>query len=190
MNIDLKALNFSEEAKALANLWASLPRKNGQVIPEKSTFSPVSLRQHLKSIFMFERQDESTLLVRVAGSNIRENLGQEITGRNLFEFLPTEYKYSYQDYYNNLQAFPCAGIVERPAAKSGGGRQLLKSLHLPLLDVDGIARFFVGALKVERLPMHFDEIKNGIMAPRKALEMLHIDLGAGIPSGEVEPSSA
>ena len=190
MNIDLSALNFSEEANALAALWASLPRKSGQIIPEKSAFSPVSLRHHLKSIFMFERQDEDTLLVRVAGSSIRENLGQEITGQNLFEYLPTEYKYSYRDYYNNLQAFKCGGIVERPAAKSGGGRQLLKSLHLPLLDMDGIARYFVGALKVERLPMHFEEIKNGIMAPRKALEMCHIDLGAGTPGDKAEPSCA
>ncbi len=191
MNIDLSALSFSTEAKALANLWASLPRKKGYFCPEKSSFSPVSLRQHLTAIFMFERQDEDTLLVRVAGSGLREHLGQEITGKNLFDLLPTEYAYSYREYYNSLQELPCAGLVKRPAAKSGGGRQLLKTLHLPLLDVDGIARFFVGALQVERLPLHFEEIRNGIMAPRMNLEMQHIDLGAGLPGEMVaEPSCA
>lgn len=190
MHIDLSALNFSDEAKALANLWLNLPRKKGHFCPHKSSFSPVSLRQHLKSIFLFERQDEDTLMVRVAGSNIREHLGQELTGKNLFDILPTEYAYSYREYYNKLQSYPCAGLVKRPAAKSGGGRQLLKSLHLPLLDGDGIARFFVGALQVERLPIHFDEIRgDGIMAPRKALEMSHVNLGAGAPERDsAEPS--
>ncbi len=192
MNIDFSTLNFSTEAKAVTELWASLPRKTGFFCPEKSSFSPVSLGKHLKSIFMFERSDADTLLVRVAGSEIREHLGHELTGKNLFETLPTEYAYSYREYYNSLQALPCAGVVKRPAAKSGGGRQLLKTLHLPLLDVDGIARYFVGALKVERLPLHFEEIKNGIMAPRMDLEMLHIDLGAGLPGmqEQAEPSCA
>lgn len=193
MNIDLSALEYSEEAKALAGLWASLPRKTGYYCPDKTSFSPVSLRQHLKAIFMFERADEDTMLVRVAGSSIREHLGQELTGKNLFDILPSEYVYSFRDYYNKLRDFPCGGVVNRTAAKSDGGRQLLKTYHLPLLDSDSIPRFFVGALKVERLPMYFDEVKNGIMAPRKSLEMFHIDLGAGTPngnSGKVEPSCA
>lgn len=191
MKIDLSAINFSEEAEALTKLWSNIPRKTGYFCPEKSNFSPVSLRKHLKSIFMFERQDEDTLLVRVAGSSIREHLGHELTGKNLFEQLPSEYAYSYREYFSGLQSYPCAGIAERPAAKHGGGRQLLKTFHLPLLDTEGVARFFIGALKVERLPLHFDEVRDGIMAPRRPLIMQHIDLGAGIPGMEIaEPNCA
>jgi len=190
-HIDLSALNFSEEASALLDLWGSLPRQKGYYCPEKSSFSPVSLGKNLKFIFMLEREDHETLLVRVSGSDIRENLGQEITGKNLFDLLPTEYLFSFKEYYTSLQHYPCAGKVIRPVARPTGGRQLLRTLHLPLLDHNGHARFFVGVMNVERLPMPFDELNNGVLAPRPALEMIHVDLGAGLPGlRAVEPNCA
>lgn len=192
MKIDLSPLHFSESATALTKLWSGLPRKTGLFCPEKSSFSPVSLRQHLKSVFILERHGENCLRVRVAGSGIREHLGREITGLNLFDLLPTEHLYSYQAYYNNLRHYPCAGHVKRPATMTGGGRHLIQTMHLPLLDKEGEVSFFIGCVHVERMPMRHEEIKHGILKERRDLNIAYLDLGAGIPgqAAMAEPKSA
>ena len=178
MILDVSA---SEEATALKDLWYGLPKKTGTHCPQKSDFSPVGLRQHLKSIFMLERETEDTMRIRVAGTQIRDYYGREVTGENHFDLAPPELDFIYKKYYGNLSNKPCIGIFERPIRRPSGGEDRVKIIHFPLLDSEGKANIFIGVLVTERLPLNIDTIHKAATPSAQDVTIRYVNIGAGLP---------
>ena len=181
MSNQLEALKFCDEATALTNLWLSLPRRNGAICPTKADFSPMKLRKHLKSVVLYERLKNGEILARVAGTNIEQFLGIDITGHNILEIFPPEFTRAYHRYYLNLAEFPCAGIVERPVRGSRGAAYMVRTLQLPMLNTSGEAVHFVGIAKSYPLPKHFTDYRGAAMTASRNLDICYVDIGAGCP---------
>jgi hypothetical protein len=181
MSKEYHSLRFCEAAAAVTDLWLSLPRRENQVCPDKTNFSPATLRKHLSSVVLYERTVEGEIKVRVAGTSIREFLGQEITGANLLDIFPPEFARAYHAYYENLTEHPCAGVVERPVRGAGGVAYLVKTLQLPLLNSKGEAKFFLGTSKSYPLPKHFTDYRSAAMTASRNLDITYVDIGAGSP---------
>lgn len=181
MRKELHSLKFCEAAAAVTDLWLSLPRRDGALCPEKKDFSPVKLGKYLSSVVLYERMDSSRVIVRVAGTNIREFLGSEITGQNLIDIFPPEFVRAYITYYDNLAAHPCAGMVERPMRATGGAAYLIKSIQLPLADEKGDVRYFLGISQSSNLPKQFTDFRSAAMTASRNLEIQYHDIGAGTP---------
>jgi len=181
MSRELQQLKFCEAAAAVTDLWLSLPKENGAVCPAKKDFSPVSLRKHLSSVVLYERMQDNNVIVRVAGTNIREMVGQEITGQNLFDILPPEFLSAYQTFYQNMTSQPCAGVVERPIRGPGGSAFLVKTLQLPLTDTTGNIRYFLGVSISSSLPKHYTDIRSVAMTASRNLDINYYDIGTGTP---------
>lgn len=181
MSKELNNLRYCDTAAAVTDLWLSLPRRDGSLCPEKKDFSPVKLGKYLSSVVLYERMDSNRIIVRVAGTQIREFLGSEITGQNLIDIFPPEFVPAYITYYDNLRAYPCAGIVERPIRVMGGAAYLVKTLQLPLMDENGEIKYFFGTSQFSPLPKQFTDIRSAAMTASRNLKIQYHDIGAGTP---------
>ena len=191
MNFAVSEIDFSTDANALRDLWMSLPKATGNYCPKKTDFSPVALRQHLKSIFMYERESEDVMRIRVAGTRIRDYLGMETTGANQLELAPPELRPQFKEFYDNLSRFPCIGIFERISVRKEGTEERIKTIHFPLLDNDGSATVFVGAFLSEHVPLEIDFLTGEIKNSAKEAKLTYINIGAGTPADEaLQPKTA
>jgi len=181
MSLYLHSLRFCDAAKALTDLWFSLPRKRGFVCPTKADFNPMKMRQHLKSVALYEIQKNGSIITRVAGTKIEAFLGKEITGKNLLDVLPPEFVRTYQNHFYNLAKFPCAGLLDRPQIGIEGSFHLIKSLQLPLLNNLGKITHFVGIAEPYPLPKHFTDYRAAAMAASRNININYVDIGAGVP---------
>lgn len=181
MNTHLNNLKFCDEAARLTDLWLSLPRGKGTFCPSKADFSPMSMRKYLSSVILYERIAGGEIIVRVAGTNLENFLGRDITGHNIFDIFPPEFTRAYHRYYLNLSEYPCAGIVERPIHGAGGIAYFLKTLQLPMLNSAGEVTHFVGVGKTYPLPKHFTDYRGAAMTASRNLNISYADIGAGVP---------
>lgn len=186
MENNLNSLKFCEEAAQLTELWLNLPRATGEICPAKSDFQPMKMRQHLRSVVLYERLKDGQIIARVAGTSIEQFLGSDITGQNVMEVYPPEFVRAYHNYYLNLAEHPCAGVVERPMRGAGGSAYLIRTLQLPMLNRNGEVSHFVGVAKSYPLPKQFTDYRSAAMTASRNLEISYFDIGAGVPEDHME----
>jgi len=155
-----ESIKFCEEASTLIDTWKALPKKTNCSFPHKESFSPTSLGKFLRSVFLFEYLESGEIVARVAGTSIREFLEQEITGLNLLDICPPEFKESMASHFTKMMETSCTGYLERPYKTPSGLVQLVRSIQLPLLNKDDKPTFFVGVAKSYLLPEHMADLKN------------------------------
>jgi len=181
MGNSLDSLKFCDEAASLIDLWLALPREAGVLCPAKSDFSPMKMRKHLGSVVLYERLATGEVIARVAGTHVERFLGVSITGQNVLNILPPEYRRAYHQYYLNLAEFPCVGGVERQMRSAGGVPVMVKSLMLPLQNNAGQITHFVGVAQSFPPPKHFTDYRGVAMAASRNLDVNYFDIGAGVP---------
>ncbi len=138
-------LRLYPSASTLVDYWLKL-RQPGHPCPHKRDFSPMHLGKALPDVFLTEWIDPDNILIRVAGSNTSEITRADVTGRNLLDVVPSEHRDIIFDFYNKMRTDHCAVVTtyEPPRVLTP---KIAKTLHLPLFDDDGIARFTVGVTK-------------------------------------------
>jgi len=181
MHNALSSLKINEEANALADVWLALPRRAGSNIPAKADFNPMQLRRYLRASILYQRTKSGDVIIRVVGTRVEQLLGQFLTGKNILTQVPPENARAYELYFKNLSCQPCAGIVERPIHSPGGGSFLVKTAHLPLLDENGQATYFIGIAAASSLPKHFTDYRSAAVRAAHNLDISYVDIGLGVP---------
>ncbi|USG60048.1 PAS domain-containing protein [Sneathiella marina] len=126
---------ITEESKQFALYWRGIGRD--QLVPRRSNFDPTKIVSLLPGIQIYETISETEIISRLAGTYLVEQIGTELTGRNLLDFYPEETRAEAGQIMMELTRRPCGIITNlNGTAKSG---QIVKTVAVgfPLLDECG-----------------------------------------------------
>jgi hypothetical protein len=157
-------------------------RGPGRLMPKRSAVELGDIKQLLGRVILLELLDDDEILVKVAGSQLREQIDFETTGKNLRDLTPVNQWPVRRWRTNQAATRPCgARMVNIGWRTPGGGGAAFETVTLPV-EPDGAQR--------PRLLMSHIAILGGSDAPpAKArpqelllpYEFRFLDIGAGIP---------
>jgi hypothetical protein len=162
-------------------------RAPGRLLPKRSAVELEDVKGLLGRVILFELISGDEILVKVAGSQLREHSNFEATGRNLRDVTPSEQWPVRRWRMNAAATLPCgARMVSIDTRTSSGDAVSFEIVTLPI-EADGPEK--------PRLLMSNVAVLGGIYEPpakdRPQLawlpeEFRFLDLGAGVPN-RIEP---
>jgi hypothetical protein len=162
-------------------------RGAGRLLPKRSAVEVGDIRQLLGRVILFELISDDEILVKVAGSQLREHTSFEATGRNLRDLTPGEQWPVRRWRMKAAAAQPCgAWMVNRDTRTRSGEAVAFETLTLPVEpDEPGKPRLLMSNVAVlggvyEQPAEHRSQIA---LLPD---EFRFLDLGAGVP-GRIGP---
>jgi hypothetical protein len=157
-------------------------RGPGRLLPKRSAVELLDIEHLLGGIMLFEFLSEDRILVKIAGSQLREHSGFEATGRNLRDLTPSEQWPVRRWRMNAVATRPCgAWTINIDTRTRSGDSVYFESVTLPIEPDEP---------EKPRLLMSKVTFLGGIYEPRAKdrpqLAWLpqgfcFLDLGAGIP---------
>jgi len=186
----LQNLRYSEATEKMIECWLALPRPEGQVCPKRSDFSSAFINSALSEVFLSEWESEGVLKIIQVGTKLDHQIGEDLTGKNIFDMTPEPLRDDERVYYRALRDMPCAGMMTRSAPNRLGRHFYYRTLQLPLLDPFNKVQYFVGTgvvLKAEQLGR---EAGYGELDDAELVERHFYDIGAGLPSREFQSAGA
>ena len=171
-----------EQVEAFVNYWQALKRSPNDVAPYWDDFSFGHIHGIKDYVFISEFISVAEVRVRHSGAALTHIISHDLTGQNVFQFIPPGGKRAERSYYFNLVKYPCAGVISRVGHHLKDQPFVYRNTHLPFLDADGKARFFAGVgsetKKIAAEPAFtLAELNN-----KALLEYYFIDIGAGVPT--------
>ncbi len=177
----LQDLCYSKATINLVNFWNSLPRLDGQVCPKRADFSSALINGALPEVFLSEWTSEDDLVIIQTGTVLDRHIGEDLTGKNIFEMTPEALRPAEISYYKALRDFPCAGMMTRSAPNRVGDHFYYRTLQLPLLDPFGDVHYFVGTGVVLTKEELRQDMGHGDFGDTELIERHFFDIGAGLP---------
>ncbi len=174
----LERVEPEDNSRKFAEYWFSLPKTG--LIPSRSDFNPAGVAPILPFILIHELVSEAEITVRLAGTAITQAYGEEITGRNYLDFVPTERRCRAARVIQLILAQPVGMLVRLNAVSRDGKAMKREAIALPMRDAAGAPRFVFYCVS----PVgkgHFSEEPRSSLQIRKASERVFLDIGAGIP---------
>ncbi|MCF8468941.1 MAG: PAS domain-containing protein [Sneathiella sp.] len=107
------------DARDFVNYWRSLDCDG--LIPHRSSFDPSKILPLLPNIAIYEVVSPEEIIYRLAGTEIVERIGHEVTGRNFLDFWEGDKRGETARIMNELVARPC-GLFSELEGKSESGR--------------------------------------------------------------------
>lgn len=171
-------LEVEHEATAIfADYWASLPRPD--LVPARADFDPVAVPAILPTFVIHELHAPSDIRIRLAGTEIREHYGVEITGLNYLDFVAPERQATASRAIFLVCEQPCGMLVRLSSRTAAGSVMVNESLALPMRDDDGRIRL-VYYQSNSRPMLNRDPGEDPLL--RHELVGRHfLDIGAGVP---------
>ena len=123
---------ITEESKEFALYWRGLDRE--QLVPHRSKFDPTKIVSLLPGIQIYETISETEIISRLAGTNLAEQMGTELTGRNLLDFYPEDIRAEVGQIMVELTRRPCGIITTLKGTSESGQTVRTNSVGFPLLD--------------------------------------------------------
>lgn len=176
---------YPYEFKKLIDCWQSMPRLDGQA-PKKTTFSPAKVSSLMPFLFLIERVEKGDLVVRLKGNELDETMGCRTRDRCMFDAMMRRDWTFYDRFVSACAEHVCAGRLLRTVRLQDGFLKDVESLHVPLADKDGNARFMLGVMttSVNRNGGAMESYQS----PKAAiLNYQYVDLGCGVPSDGASP---
>lgn len=175
----LDGLEITEErSRRFADYWLSLPKDS--LIPRRSAFEPERIASLLPNVVIHELVSPEFLRLRLVGSAVIDDYGQDITGRNYLDFVeePRRPKASRAIFVICEQ--PAGMLVQLRSITRGGRIMTRESIAFPIRSDDGDARFvyFCSSPARERDFAHPETDELQVM---NVMRRTYIDIGAGLP---------
>ena len=189
--------NQPYEFTKLIRCWQSMPRTAAKA-PKKTTFSPINLASIMPFLFLIEKQQDGIFSVRILGNELEKKL--TVSGRRpkrALRRVTVEGRYSedsifaammdrdwdfYSGFMETCTGQLCGGRMNREVKMEHGTACEIDSLHVPLADTEGVARFMLGVMLVRPASIGMS-IGAKLLPKRAILEHQFIDLGSGKPAG-------
>lgn len=176
-----QALSYSDATKAVARYWHDLPRRRNSIIPYRSDFRLKTIAAHLDETFISKFNGPERLIILASGSKLIEILGDDITGKNIFEMVPEDNYDAQVTYYATLKNQPCAGVLTRWGASLKERPFVYRTMQLPLLGDSAEVEFFVGTGVIKTQHKVGDQLTIGDRVHVEQHAQIYIDVGAGAP---------
>jgi len=178
----IEDLFISDAAKAILELWLSLPREEGELCPKRFELDLDALPPNIrKYCFLLSYLDEGVLSVVNAGTAISDFLGNKVDGQNVMaqfpaDQLPLEYRY-----YGAVVSQPCAGKVVRRTKNTKGNHAHFNTIHLPLLDYQNKVLYLLGVVAITDREAPEEEDSENIYSASALMSQTVVDIGGGLP---------
>lgn len=173
--------NATDLSVAFARYWLSLPADD--LIPSRRDFEPERIPDLLANLVIHELISPEFLKLRLVGTAVVDDYGQEITGRNYLDFVEEHRRPKASRAIHLICEQPCGMLVHLRSITESGKVLSRESVAFPMRDGNGAARlvYFCSNPAVER-EAFFDE--PDMLKIMKVLDRLFIDIGAGVPEFE------
>ncbi len=175
----LQGLDVGEErSRRFAAYWLSLAKEG--LIPHRDAFRPEEVPRILPHMVIHELVSPDLIRLRLAGSSVTEDYGQEIAGRNYLDFVEPERRAKASRAIHLICEHP-AGMLAQLKSVTRGGRILTReSIAFPMRGEDDVARFvyFCSSPARERASVDTEADALQVM---NVIRRSYIDIGAGVP---------
>ncbi|NQW08311.1 MAG: PAS domain-containing protein [Alphaproteobacteria bacterium] len=173
---DLPALG--EQSRRFAEHWESLPKID--LIPSRAAFEPERLGPILANVVIHELISPELITLRLVGTAVVDDYGQEITGRNYLDFVEEERRPKASRAIHLICEQPCGMLVHLRSTTHSGKILTRESIALPMRNDDGKAAlvYFCSSPARERETFIDERDELRVMG---VLQRHFIDIGAGVP---------
>ena len=178
--LDLLDLNISKKTKnafkALLDHW--IDSRDGNSIPRKSDINPMNIHSILPEIVIMERIDQDSVVYRLAGTELAERSGFDLTGLNTLDTFPPAARKTINDAYLKAAEQPCGAYLKVAINFENDLSHDMECLYLPLSDDEGVVRYLIALLFVENKEKYYKVSINkniGYEVP----SIKYIDIGFG-----------
>lgn len=167
-----------ERSVEFARYWLSLPCRD--LIPSRADFDPGRVAGLLPNLVIHDLISPEQIRLRLVGTAVVDDYGQEITGRNYLDFVEEPRRPIASRAIFLVCEQPAGMLVKLRSITESGKMLTRESIAFPMRDDDGRARlvYFCSSPAVER-ETYFDE--RDALTVMKVLDRRFIDIGAGVP---------
>jgi hypothetical protein len=156
-----------------------------KLLPRRADVDLGSIRRLLGSVILFELRTPDTVMVKVAGTQLREHYGFELTGTNYVELAPQAQRPTRQYRMWQSVSRPCGSRLVREHRVQTGRVTLAEVVSVPL-DGDRPAAPRMLLAHVRPYTVRYE---SGQPADESTFviagEFTFLDIGAGVPGSTV-----
>ena len=175
----LDGLEATEErSRVFAEYWGTLPKLD--LIPRRDSFRPEEVPRILPNMVIHELVSPEMLRLRLVGSAVIEDYGQEITGRNYLDFVDEARRPKASAAIFAICRQP-AGMLVRLRSVTRAGRILTReSIAFPMRG-DGDAANLVYFCSSPARERDYTAAESDRLKIMNVIQRVFIDIGAGLP---------
>lgn len=175
----LDGIETSEErSRAFAAYWGSLPKT--ALIPHRDRFRPEAIPRLLPNMVIHELVSPEMLRLRLVGSAVIQDYGQEITGRNYLDFVDEPRRPKASRAIHVICEQPAGMLVQLRSVTRAGRIMTRESIAFPMRGDGDVANlvYFCSSPAREReiIGPEVDQLQ--VM---NVMRRTYIDIGAGLP---------
>lgn len=170
---------------ALAEHWDDL--RGDRIMPARSDVRLAQKPLLLMRSIILRYNGPNDARIWYAGIKETANESKEMTGANLFDFMPQYFEAPFADILGTMMETPCAGIASANAKMPNGGTVDVRAASFPLCDAEGHPRFIIQLTEVKRKGVLFTTIRS-FHDSLQSLSLEPIDIGAGAPDQPIRYS--
>lgn len=176
----LDGVDITEDrSRDFAEYWASLPKVGG--IPRRDAFRPEDVPRLLPNVVIHELVSPELLRIRLIGSSVVEDYGQEITGRNYLDFVEESRRPKASAAIFAICRQPAGMLVQLRSLTRTGQVLTRESIAFPMRGDDDVANlvYFCSSPARERERDYVAEADE--LQVMNVMRRAYIDIGAGLP---------
>lgn len=175
----LDGLELNEpRLRAFAAYWAGLPKFD--LIPRRDSFHPDEVPRLLPHMVIHELVAPTFLRLRLVGSSVTEDYGQEITGRNYLDFVEEGRRGKASRAIFVVCEQPAGMLVELRSVTSTGRSLTRASIAFPMRG-DGDEPNLVYFCSSPARERDYTAPESDQLQIMNVLRRTYIDIGAGLP---------
>lgn len=175
----LQDLDVTENrSRRFAEYWAGLPKVD--LVPRRTSFRPEEVPRILPYVVIHELLSPELLRLRLVGSAVTAEYGQEVTGRNYLDFVDEARRPKASRAIHLICSHPAAMLVQLRVLSRSGRMMTRESIAFPMRDDDDVARlvYFCSSPARERDDTGPETDELQVM---DVMRRTYIDIGAGLP---------
>jgi hypothetical protein len=169
---------LSPQGNEFLDYWLSL--RAGRLLPDRAEFDPVQVKHLLPFIVIHELIDPEIIRLRLVGTGVVSQYGQESTGRNYLDFVEPERRAKASEAIFLVREHPAGMSVTLQSSTHGGGNMLRRTIALPVGDAKEDRKFvYFCSTRHEASERPLTEPAK--LAVQSVANRRYFDIGAGIP---------
>lgn len=169
------------EPTLLLDLWRSLPRDAGNLLPRRADMSIAMVAPVLPNCWQMRWYGGERYVLEFMGERLTGTWGRDMSGSDIFALVTDGEAAQMRAMISPIFAQPCGLSVSRRISKGEGGEYELANWSVPMLDGDGAPTVVFGMSRITRHQQETPYSGKLMFRGSRISEARYIDLGHGTP---------
>lgn len=182
----IQTIQDNEIFRAVYKVWDDL-RSEGQIMPTRDGFNPMSLGPVLPNIVLVERMGRGHYEYRVMGTAVSARQQENPVGFNMLEYFVPHVRDFLANWFEAMTFHGCGTITSMDLIYHGESGRGAQVLGLPMRGKRGEGNYYLFG-NYAWGEKHADELGGLISAGANHLECIGVDVGNGLPDLPVAPA--